>query len=96
MRKPMTDFVTRGGLGELLAAATAIIDSYDKYDRSRGAQEVASDAIQRLWRAVEDGIRARKEEADAASNGGVECKACPRVFLPLRCGPRANGFCSSD
>lgn len=91
MKKPMTDFITRGGLGELLAAATqaieTLLDDTDFFE-----PEVAAE---RLQLAVDDGIKAREEEAKARASRTL-CASCCKPYLALDTGPRSVGYCSDN
>ncbi len=125
MNKPMTDFVMRGGLGELLAAATQAIEEaivlreallaatpwLTHGDCSRWApdaifQKVKAalvdkdgeprDSEHRLQLAVNDGIKAREDEAKAGANPMTPRAVCHcgQLYFVKLVGPRSVGYCS--
>ena len=68
MKKPMIDFVTRGGLGELLAAATDAMERLMNHWRVPSISERNHQdgiAIERLRQAITDGEDACEAEAEA-------------------------------
>ena len=89
MKKPMTDFVTRGGLGELLAAATQAIKILHMHGHTMDGD--------RLQSAVNDGIKARELEAKEPAGPMTPravCVTCAQLYLVLKGGPRSVGYCS--